>query len=221
MHCRVQARVTLASATGISKQVSLTPAERELVELIPADGDGLAVESLCEGRDRTSVLRAVRRLEAKGVVEREWRLISPSGKPRVLQGVRIANVAEDGDGLPAKQAEVMKVMRELGRDVSLIELSTRFDLSGGAISALRKKGILESVKIITRRGSCVFQCRQRACNAHKPAAGRGRCDHGVDRIRRLPGVSDPRRDRERQDRSLYALHRSRAVDRQDQPRAPA
>ncbi len=183
LHCRVQARVARASSDA-----PLTGAERELFELIPAEKSGVTVESLCDGRDRAAVLRAVRRLEAKGAISREYRLIAPSGKLRVLQGVRMAGDGgewkaesgkqghEDGpafpnagpgspglqpelprpslegdDELPPKQAEVMKVMRELGRDASLKELSHRFNLSSAAISGLRKKGILEPVKIVTRR----------------------------------------------------------------------
>ena len=79
MHCRVQARV---SRRGTPPAASLTPAEKDLFDIIPTDGGGLSLDRLCEGRDRTSVLRAVRRLEAKGVVERQWLLIAPSGKPR-------------------------------------------------------------------------------------------------------------------------------------------
>ena len=70
----------------------------------------------------------------------------------VMQGVRLSQPAESVDGLSAKQAEVVNVMLELGREASIVELSQKFNLSAGAISALRKKGVLEPVKIVTRRG---------------------------------------------------------------------
>jgi len=157
MQCKLQARVSpVESAQDLP---SLTPSERTLLARIgPADGD-VTVESLYQSAEKSSVQRLLRQLEGKGVIKREWRLLPPSGRPRVMRGVRLASLPDDVKLTP-KQSEVLAAMNALGRDALLVELTQRHGLSRGAITALEEKGLLESVEIVCRRAPAFFKVPQ-------------------------------------------------------------
>lgn len=159
MHCRLQGRVMIMETRDES--MSLTPSEVALLEKIrsadaPGEGvEGPALETIYGRGDRSAVQRALRQLEAKGAVKRVWRLVPPSGKPRVMRGVRVSGDAAVDDAvvrsLPAKQAEAMRLVAELGRDVSLVELGQRYGVSSSSVDSLRRKGFLERVDLVFRR----------------------------------------------------------------------
>lgn len=110
------------------------------------------------------------RVRAEDVVEnsvatRVWRLIPPEGKPRVLRGVRIAPGALVDEhtisSLPPKQARALEIVRSLGRDCSLLELSASHGVTQSPLAALRKKGLLETVDITLRRVPAFARVEQR------------------------------------------------------------
>lgn len=151
MHCRLQTRIVLEE---ISELPHLTPSEAKLLERIRNMEPNPSIETLIKGADRASIQRNLRQLEGKGVLKRVWQLISPSGKPRVLKGVKIAgNVDLEAlvSSLPDKQAEVFRVLSEIGREVTLVELAERYGISATRVSTLEKKGLLELVDIKFRR----------------------------------------------------------------------
>lgn len=162
MHMRVQARVD--AAEGWESSNELTPSERLVLETILTRGPELPVEGLSGALGRDSLMRALRQLERKGAVRRTWRLLQPSGRPRVLKGVRLADSASASQetllSLPPKQAQAMKLVAELGRDVSLVELGQRYGLSSSPVSALQKKGLLEPVQITFRRDPAFVRIEQ-------------------------------------------------------------
>jgi len=152
MSCRVQARVIVEDAAA---QVMLTPSERELLDRIRASAQSPTVDSLASGRDRASVSRLLLGLERKGAISRVWELVSPAGKPRIMRGVRVADGLSIDEqlieSLPSKQAEALRAIAELGRGAAVVELTRSHGLSASAISALERKGILESVDVVFRR----------------------------------------------------------------------
>ena len=113
------------------------------------------MDGLCEGVTGLRSCVVCDGLEAKGACH-GVRLIRPTGKLRILQGVRMARNREQScNDLPAKQAEVMEVMRKLGRDVSLDRAFAAFRcFQPAAISWLRKKGNTESAKIDNSARPC-------------------------------------------------------------------
>ena len=133
----------------------LTPAETEMMKQITAQDGGVNVESLIG--DRATVQRLLRQLEKKGAVRRTWQLLPPSGKPKIMRGVRLSQPSNlptfkpSNDGLTAKQAAALKLISSLGRDVSIAELTRRYGLTSSPIASLVKKGLLENVSIVFRR----------------------------------------------------------------------
>ncbi len=152
MNTRVQARIVAQTLDNIPH---LTPMERDLFDKICGGGEGQSVESLSNGQDKASISRNLRNLESKSLVRREWRLISPIGKPKALKGVKIADGVSVDEPMMAsfkgKQAEALQLIKELNREVTVVELVQRHGLSASSISALLKKGILSAVDIIFRR----------------------------------------------------------------------
>lgn len=160
MHCRVQGRVESSKLKVESSGPSqgFTPAEAELVKRIESQDGGISVESL--GGDRVTVQRLLRQLEKKGAIRRVWQLIPPSGKPRVMRGVRLASNA-NASPLPEKQAAALELIAGLGRDVSIAELTRRYGLTSSPIASLCKKGLLEEVKIVFRRNPAFANIEQK------------------------------------------------------------
>ena len=148
MQCRVQARIVREHPVD---PPDLTASERQLVERIDSYDEPPTPEAPAEGGDRSALQRLRRRLEARGVIRRVWSLLPPTGKPRTLRGVRLAEDAVSNDGLSARQSEAVKVLTDLGREASLLELTQKHGLSAAAISALRKKGVFQEVDILFRR----------------------------------------------------------------------
>lgn len=163
MHYRVQEGVVLTDReAGVSE---LTPLEQKLLVALAASGGRrvsgdvesgeesfVSVDSLSDLGNRTSVLRAIRQLETKGLVRRTYRLVGFQGKPRVVRGVRVSS-----DTLPIsvdlseKQKRVFESVRQFGKEVSISELQKEFGVSRAVIEALCKKGLLEKVHITPRR----------------------------------------------------------------------
>jgi len=148
MQCRVQARIV---REHLVDPPELTASEQQLVERVDSYSEPPTLEALAAGRNKSALQRLLRGLEAKGVIRRVWSLLPPSGKPRTLRGVRLAEDAVPNDGLSARQSEAVKILSDLGREASLLELTQKHGLSAAAISALRKKGILQDVDILFRR----------------------------------------------------------------------
>lgn len=182
MHCRIQSKVqslkSKVESTDSSGFLALdqqdsscfrtplsrnfTPAQREILARIENGGD-VTVDSL--GDDKSSVQRILRQLEKKGAVRRVWQLLPPSGRPRVLRGVKLVDDCNIDDeliaSLPDKQAKAFKVISEVGRDISIVELTQRYGLTVSPISSLRAKGLLEDVDIIFRRDPAFTKIEQK------------------------------------------------------------
>ena len=149
MQCRVQARVVRES--GAEDAGELTPYQRDILRAIESSAEPPTMESLSTRADKSALQRALRQLENSGAARRVWRLLPPTGRPRILRGVRIADHRSVSGKLTPKQAEAVEVIAGLGREASLVELTQKHGLSAGAISTLRKKRILEDVDVAFRR----------------------------------------------------------------------
>ncbi|MCE5199405.1 MAG: primosomal protein N' [Armatimonadota bacterium] len=160
MHCKVQAKVILTE----SHDQHLTPAETRLYERIKSFDAPPTADSLTSGPDKSSIQRALRQLEVKGVARREWHLIAPSGKPRVLKGVRLSDHVMRGSyggvRLTDKQEQLIELMRGLDREVSIVELTQKHGVSAAVITGLEKKRCLKKVDIITRRAPAFTRVMQ-------------------------------------------------------------
>ncbi|MCE5314628.1 MAG: primosomal protein N' [Armatimonadota bacterium] len=156
MQCHVEARVIpLASA---ETHASLTPLETRLLQKIESLEDYPTVESLYADGEKSSIQRTIRQLEKKCAIRREWRLMPPSGKPRVLRGVRISG--EEHSALTKKQAALLDIIRGLGKDITIVELTQRYGASTAIIAALEKKGCLERVDMVFRRAPAFSRIKQ-------------------------------------------------------------
>lgn len=174
MHCKLQGRVEIVESEE-PEPIRLTPAEADIMERIKAQTGGVSVESL--GEDRTTVLRLLRQLEKKGAVRRVWRLLPPGGKPKVLKGVRLVgavgakhlhaspavfdSLPANASPLPEKQSAALELIRSLGRDVSIAELTRRYGLTSSPIASLVRKGLLEDVDIVFRRDPAFARIEQK------------------------------------------------------------
>ena len=165
MHCKLQTRVERLKSKVESPEdeIRITPAEMQVLDAVRAGEGDVTVEGL--PGERVTVQRLVRQLEKKGVVKRVWRLISPGGKPKVMKGVRLAlgTVVDDRvlGSLPVKQAEVLKVVAGLGRDVAVVELTRSYGLTASPITALVKRGMLEDVDVVFRRNPTFVKLDQK------------------------------------------------------------
>ena len=157
MQFKVQACVT--PMPGNDDISGLTPAESVILARIRAAGDSDSIEHLYSGSgDRSPVQRVVRQLEAKGFVRREYRVVAPVGKPRLLKGVRLADTTSARImSLGDKQYAAFDVVRKAGRDMSLVELTQRHGVSRSSIATLEKNGIFEPVEILYRRTPSFFK----------------------------------------------------------------
>jgi primosomal protein N' (replication factor Y) len=149
MHCRVQARIVVENVLPDAKL--LTPKEKELFDAICKSTTPTTIDSLCRSQRRDSVMRILRQLEKKGVVKRVWELVSPSGKPRVVRGVRLIRKPTADEKLTQRQKAVLDVLARLGRDVPLMEMVSRYSLSAASISSLEKKGLVGKVDLVLKR----------------------------------------------------------------------
>ena len=163
MHCRVQMEVG-SRKSEVGRPERLTPTEEELMERIASDG-GVTVESL--GGDRASVMRLVRQLEKKGAVRRTWKLIPPGGKAKVLRGIRLSQPSNlrtfqpSNADLTEKQFAALTLIRSLGRDVAIVELTQRYGLTSSPIASLTKKGLLEEISMVFRRNPAFARIDQK------------------------------------------------------------
>lgn len=149
MHCRVQGRIVVEDV--LPDTALLTPREKELFDSIRDSATTITVESLCKSRSRDSVLQILRQLEKKGFIKRVWELVSPSGKPRVVRGVRLIRVPAADEKLTPQQEAIIEVLARLGRDVPLTEMVRCYSLSAASISSLEKKGLVEKVDVVLKR----------------------------------------------------------------------
>jgi primosomal protein N' (replication factor Y) len=163
MHCKVQCRIELISSDG-----NLSPSQKKLAEKIEnlrtGSGEYPTVEALCARTDRSAVLRGLRELESRGAIKRSWRLVSPTGKPRKLRGVRLAGNPPQIEKLPAGQRRALEVISRIGRDVSFAELVSSHGVSRAVLKGLRDKGLVEETEIIVRRRPSFTQASR-----HRPA----------------------------------------------------
>lgn len=150
MHCRVQARIVVEDVLPDAKKL-LTPRENELFDAICKSTTPITIDSLCKSQRRDSVMRILRQLEKKGVVKRAWELVSPSGRPRVVRGVRLIRKPTADEKLTSRQKAVLDVLARLGRDVPLAEMVSRYSLSAASISSLEKKGLVGKVDLVLKR----------------------------------------------------------------------
>ena len=158
MQAKLRCKVISMQSGG--SQPILTNLENGLYQKICANSGEIELEALYKGADRASVQRILRQLEAKNAIRRKWRIIPSTEKPRIMRGVKIAgqvDVEKAVLSLPKKQAEALRQVAELGRDVSLVELSQRFSISRACISALEAKGIFCKADIIFRRTPSFFK----------------------------------------------------------------
>lgn len=153
--CRVRDRVRVNEPNG--EQLSLTPSEKSLVEKIGLLSEDPTVDSLCAGEEREAVQRILRRIEAKGIISRRWEIVNPTGKPRVMRGVRLKSDIYPPPSLTPKQLQAVDTIRGLNRDVSVVELTQRHGISRSVMTALEEKGVLEPVGIVFRRAPMFFK----------------------------------------------------------------
>ncbi len=149
MHCRVQALVVVEDV--IPDKALLTPKESELFDAIRYSATPITIDSLCKSHPRDSVLRILRQLETKGFIKRVWELVPPSGKPRVVRGLRLIREPTADEKLTTKQEAILKVLTQLGRDVSIAEMVRCYSLSASSISSLEKKGLVGKVDLVLKR----------------------------------------------------------------------
>ena len=165
MQYKVQAYVgPVASSIN---HTGLTPSEIMLLQKIESTGANPSVESLYTEKDKASVQRTLRQLEKKGAVKRQWRIVAPSGKPRIMRGVRISGecrVASGEKGLTAKQSELFDLIRTLNRDITTAELTQRYGASAAVIAALERKGCLERIEMTFRRAPAFSKIEQKRVN---------------------------------------------------------
>ncbi len=148
----------MESGESKSEELRLTAAESDIEARIAAVEGGVTVESL--GGNRDSVMRLVRQLEKKGAVRRTWKLIPPGGKPRVLRGrACLPNLRTPT--LTEKQFAALSLIRSLGRDVAVVELTQRYGLTSSPIAALAKKGLLEEIDMVFRRNPAFARIDQK------------------------------------------------------------
>jgi len=168
MQYKVQAYVEpLGSSTT---HPGLTPSEIMLLDKIESMDESPSVDSLCAEKDKSSVQRTLRQLEKKGAIRRQWRIIAPTGKPRVMRGVRISGEwrAKSGEkGLTAKQSEILDLIRSLDRDITNAELTQRYGASAAVIAALERKGCLERIEIAFRRAPAFSKIEQKRVKLSK------------------------------------------------------
>ena len=163
MHYRVQAGVVLLrcepTTDGLSSSerrfftALLERAASRKSDLHGESGEPfISLDSLSGLADRSTVQRIIRQLEEKGYVRRVYRLVGFEGKPRVLRGVRVSKETLPlTSELSEKQQEALELIKSLGRDVSIVELSQRFGISRSVVDGLCRKGCLEQVEIVVRR----------------------------------------------------------------------
>ena len=159
MHCRVQARIVVENVLPDAKL--LTPKENELFDAICKSTTPITIDSLCKYQRRDSVMRILRQLEKKGVVKRVWELVSPSGKPRVVRGVRLIRKPTADEKLTPRQKAVLDVLARLGRDVPLMEMISHYSLSAASISSLEKKGLVGKVDLVLKRRPAYSKLEQK------------------------------------------------------------
>lgn len=159
MHCRVQARIVVENVLPDAKL--LTPKENELFDAICKSTTPITIDSLCKSQRRDSVMRILRQLEKKGVVKRVWELVSPSGKPRVVRGVRLIRKPTADEKLTPRQKAVLDVLARLGRDVPLMEMISHYSLSAASISSLEKKGLVGKVDLVLKRRPAYSKLEQK------------------------------------------------------------
>lgn len=163
MQYKAQAKVILTASSQTHPH--LTPSETRLMQKIETMGDEPTVESLYNDDDKSSVQRLLRQLESKGAIKREWRLIAPTGKPRVMRGVRVSGKlrVESGESdisLTKKQSELLELIKGLDRDISVAELTQRYGASAAVVAALEKKGCLERTEMTFRRAPAFSKVEQ-------------------------------------------------------------
>jgi len=155
--------VPYAASSHLQPTPKLTRAEAELAAKIAAAEGGATIEGL--GGNRDSVVRLIRQLEKKGVVRRTWKLIPPGGRPRVLRGVRLTERSGDAPEcsdveLTDKQLAALSLIRSIGGDVSIVELTQRYGLTWSPIAALIKKGLLQEITMTFRRSPAFARINQ-------------------------------------------------------------
>lgn len=168
MQYKVQAHVEPVSSSMMHP--SLTPSEVMLLEKIESMDESPSVDSLCAEKDKSSVQRTIRQLEKKGAVRRQWRIIAPTGKPRVMRGVRISGewiAKSEEKGLTARQSELLDLIRSLDRDITNAELTQRYGASAAVIAALERKGCLERIEIAFRRAPAFSKIEQKRVKLSK------------------------------------------------------
>lgn len=146
MQCKLRCEV---SSKFSAEHGSLTPSEADLMKQIEIQ---TTAEEALQG-DRATIRRLLRQLERKDAIRRNWKLVPPSGKPKLLKGVRLCDGVPDDEisSLPTKQADAWSAIASLSRDVTIAELTRSCGLSRSSINALIKKNLLEEIDVSFRR----------------------------------------------------------------------
>ncbi len=128
-----------------------TPGEQRLLSAIIGLGSPVSLTAILKNRDRASTLRVIRQLESKGYLRRVWRLQSPEGKPRLMRGVRLVANPSPDEKLTEKQQAAFELISSLRRDITLVELAQRYDVSRNVLESLEKKRLVEWTDVTLRR----------------------------------------------------------------------
>ena len=169
MHCRLQERISL---TDLHDPPDLSPFEAKLLDRVrelsagPNAGE-VGIESVYAGLSRASAQRTLRQLEGKGAVRRLWRLLPPSGKPRVMRGVKPTPAAATVfSSLTPKQADAALLISQIGKEVSYVELAQKYGVSRSTVDSLQKKGLVEAATVVFRRAPAFVRLQEERYALH-------------------------------------------------------
>ena len=125
----------------------LTPAQRAVLELIPAGGS-IPLERLTrEGGKKTAAVVAV--LVRRGLLRRDARLSVAAG-PKTVRVVEWAG-QEPVARLGPKSGAVLALLRRAEEPMTLAELGRRVEGAAAAVTALRRRGLVRVREEVVRR----------------------------------------------------------------------
>src|SRR5918911_527421 len=137
----------------------LTPRERVVLELVPAQGT-IALERLTREGGKTAA-GTVARLVKRGVLRRHARLSVAAG-PKTVRLAQWTGQEPEGR-LGPKSPATPAVLKQAGGPISLAELGRRVDGAGATLAGLQRRGLVRICEEVVRRDPI----------SHRPIAARG------------------------------------------------
>src|SRR5918911_4088880 len=137
----------------------LTPGERAVLDLVPAQGT-IALERLTREGGKTAA-RTVAGLVKRGVLRRHARLSVAAG-PKTVRLAQWTGKEPEGR-LGPKSAATLAVLKRAGGPMSLAELGRHVDGAGATLAGLQRRGLVRICEEVVRRDPI----------SHRPIAARG------------------------------------------------